>query len=57
MRSNWRSVCVSTFCEMPSMRRSSSPLRIGRCASAGRINITHLPEISASASRAEHLLE
>ena len=55
LRSNVRSVWVSIFWDMPSIRRSKAPLRIGPSARADKISIAHLSAISSSACRAEQL--
>jgi hypothetical protein len=55
LRSRSRSVCVSIFCDMPPMRRSRAPLRMGPAAKAGRISMVHLLATSSSAWRAEQL--
>lgn len=55
LRSRSRSVCVSIFCDMPPIRRSRAPFRIGPEAKAGRISMVHLLATSSSAWRAEQL--
>src|SRR6187455_3785017 len=49
-RSSSRSVCVNIFCEMPPVRRASSPERVGPSRSTHSRSIDHLLPMSARIS-------